>query len=246
QEATAIPEERIAFRVTRGALVDVHLNPSSSAGEDVARQMITTMSTLVVAIASFYFGTSSVQQAFSTTQAAGGGGSSTTSLALMEPQNTPRSLRRKDGGGWEHEPIRVRSVPLDAHVAGSVEGDVASSLAAVDDSGAYTYTPVEPAAAGVKVTFLVSGHKDVAPVTITYLVPGDAGGGSAAVPPEAVEPASAPPQPVVEQPVVEQPVVEQPVVELPVEPQPGEPQPEEPQPEEPQPDPGVGGGEPRP
>jgi hypothetical protein len=225
QDANAIPAERVAFRVTRGGLVDVHLNPASAAGEDVARQMITTMSTLVVAIASFYFGTSSVQQAFTTGSGDGGGGGSP-KLARVEPKNTPRVLRRRDDGGWEPETIRLRSVPPDARVEGSVEGDVASSLAAVDDSGAYTYAPVRPSPDGVTVSFLLAAHREVAAEKLSYLVPGGEGG--APPPPEGppdgaqqppaeqlavAQPAVA--QPVVEQPAVEQPAVEQPAVEQP-------------------------------
>lgn len=140
-----IAGEAVAFRVPRGTVVDVHLKPPAAAGEDMARQMLTTMSTLVVAIASFYFGSSSVQQALGGTA----GGSGSPSLTLLEPLFMPRTLRRKAQGGWEPETIRLRGSPPGARVKGSVEGDEASTLAAVDDSGKYTYTPTQPAPEGV-------------------------------------------------------------------------------------------------
>lgn len=238
QEAAAIPDERVAFRVTRDGVVDVHLNPASAAGEDVARQMITTMSTLVVAIAAFYFGTSSVQQAFATTGAgAGGSGSGSPSLVRLEPRNSPRALRRK-GDGWEPETVRLKSSPPDVWVEGSIEGDESSSLVAVDDSGAYTYTPVQPSPDGVTLRFRLAGHRDVTD-TLSYLVPGAGGGagggGGEDSPPAVDEPGGEQPvaeQPVIEQPVVEQPVVEQPVVELPVVEQPEVEQPVEEEPED--------------
>ena len=190
QEANEIPDERVAFRVVRDSGVDVHLNPSSAAGQDVARQMITTMSTLVVAIASFYFGTSAVQQAF-TTNTSGAAISSTFALKLLEPQNMPRDLRRKGNDGWEPEKIRVRSSPADAQVVGMVDGDVASSIVAVDDSGVYTYTPSQPSSGEVKLTFSLVDHKE-ATLTVAYQVPpkGDSPGhGSVASPDPAAGPA---------------------------------------------------------
>lgn len=211
QQAAEIPDERVAFRVTRGGVVDVHLHPASAAGEDVARQMITTMSTLVVAIAAFYFGTSAVQQAVTSTGAGSAGtGLASPSLTRLEPRNSPRALRRK-GDGWEPEAIRLKSSPADVWVEGSVEGDEATSLAAVDDSGAYTYTPVKPSPDGVTLKFRLAGHTDVRD-TVSYLVPG----AGTASPPPPVDDEPVVEQPVVEQPVVEQPVVEQPVVEQPV------------------------------
>ena len=68
--------------------VDVQLNPGSSAGDDVARQTITTMSTLVVAIAAFYFGTCAVQQVFTATSATAATGT-TDSLEVLAPKTIP-------------------------------------------------------------------------------------------------------------------------------------------------------------
>lgn len=65
QLAKLEPEEMAEARPAEGApdMFAVVLNKRNPAAEDLARQIVTTVATLVVAVASFYFGAKSVQQA---------------------------------------------------------------------------------------------------------------------------------------------------------------------------------------
>lgn len=214
EQAADIPRDRVAFLVPKGPLVDVHLNPSSG-GEDVARQMITTMSTLVVAISSFYFGTSSVQQALGSNS--GGTTTETPSLVLLAPQNLPRRLRRKGATGWEPETIKLRCTPAEARIDVSVEGDERGP-AATDDSGLYTYVPNQPRGAKVALKFFLTEHSEIVQ-TVTYEVPPDAppaetgaaAASTAAPPEEALPDETLPDETLPEEPLPEEPLPEKPL-----------------------------------
>lgn len=127
--------------------------PVSPVGEDIAKQIITTVSTLVVAISAFYFGTSAVTAA----QAAVAGG-----LAL-QVLITPTSARgrRKDGGeGWEPVELSVLTTPRGLDVTATVEGDATSSVTKVENEH-YRYQPTSDAKPVVRIRFALASRPDI-------------------------------------------------------------------------------------
>jgi hypothetical protein len=106
------------------------------AATDIAQQLLTTISTLVVAIAAFYFGTSSVQTALDQ------GGKRRIVLSSADP----RALRLRDPhdrSSWEPVRVTVRTNPEGLEVRGRIYGDPAGTLTRTG-SQEFTYTPSAP------------------------------------------------------------------------------------------------------
>jgi len=92
EEFNDIPKEEIGYiqRVQLGNETRLNVKRTterSKAGEDLANRIITTMSTLVVAIASFYFGSKSVSEAKALL----------TSVPLIRSNRSHRRGEKKDG-----------------------------------------------------------------------------------------------------------------------------------------------------
>jgi hypothetical protein len=87
-QADAIPGEQIRSKVAAGeGRFNLEVTrPHSEAGQDIAKQVVTTVSTLVVAIAAFYFGATSVQQAAGSTP---GLGSAPPKVSSISPSRGP-------------------------------------------------------------------------------------------------------------------------------------------------------------
>lgn len=127
--------------------------PRSPVGEDIAKQIITTVSTLVVAISAFYFGSSSVMAA----QGALAGGPA---LQVLITPTAPRARRRDGGQGWEPIDLSVITTPRGLDVTPSIEGDEASSLTKIDDEH-YRYQPTTNPQPVVRIRFALASRPDV-------------------------------------------------------------------------------------
>lgn len=123
---------------------------AKSAGVDVAKQLITTVATLAVSVAGFYFGTSSVAAA---ARAVGG---AQPSISLLGPQS-PQKLAKAAGTSLPN--ISVQPSPSDQALTWAVAGDDSTSLVQVQP-GIFEYR--RGAAAGDKVilTFGLANYPD--------------------------------------------------------------------------------------
>jgi hypothetical protein len=115
--------------------LDTTVTPAQA---DIAKQLITTVSTLVVAISAFYFGSNAVQQATNTVAGTKPAGSIRV-VGPSDPSITPQA-----GGSWVPAVLEFQVVtqPVQAQVLGTVGGDDASSLSNV--AGVWTYRPTSP------------------------------------------------------------------------------------------------------
>jgi hypothetical protein len=112
--------------------------PHGSAGVDIAKQLATTISTLVVAIASFYFGSSAVSQAAAVVRKR--------DLTVVEPVAFPVALS-KTGETWPSQTIRFRTDPAGEPVTGAiVEGDPSGSVT-YQSGDRFEYAPGAPTGA---------------------------------------------------------------------------------------------------
>ena len=97
----ATPEPVVqTYTVTR-------IDPAQVQGNDLAQQIITTISTLVVAVSAFYFGTSSVKSAVE----AVGAGATTADKGLRILRPKPPVLLRSTSEGWAPIKIEVEFHP---------------------------------------------------------------------------------------------------------------------------------------
>ena len=130
---------------TEAARFRVRVNiPQTQAGEDIGKQLITTVSTLVVAISAFYFGSNSVMAA----QSALSGGLMQHVIIAGDAVRRPK----KRNGTWEPVEITVLTVPKGLALRETVEGDDASTLTRRDDE-VYVYTPSAKAKEKVTLRF---------------------------------------------------------------------------------------------
>jgi hypothetical protein len=135
------PDLTPRFRVDRQLV-------QTQAGEDIGKQLITTISTLVVAISAFYFGSNSVLAA----QAAVTGG---VTFQVLIAGSGRRKVKR-----GTMTPIAVLTVPRSQPLNTSVVGDEASALRRIDDEN-YAYTPGKGAGATVTITFTLASRPEV-------------------------------------------------------------------------------------
>jgi hypothetical protein len=136
-------------------LYDVTLAaPKSTASDNFALQALTTVSTLAVAVASFYFGSQTTRAG---TQA-GAAAASGARILLSSP--SPMTLARRDGA-LEPLDIRLDINPASADVTGAiVAGDATGTLTRVGPRQ-FLYTPGEPSADFVALRFSLTEQPDV-------------------------------------------------------------------------------------
>jgi hypothetical protein len=100
------------------------------ASDDLARQLLTTVGTLVVALASFYFGSNTLAP-FTGTQAATAG-----SITIANP-TSPAMLQMKRDAGLSG--IQVTTVPPNQPIDWEIEGDIGGRLVQ-ESPGVFSYT----------------------------------------------------------------------------------------------------------
>jgi hypothetical protein len=120
------------FTVTR-------LDPGHQAGNDLAQQIITTISTLVVAVSAFYFGTSSVKSAAEVVGAGGALG-----LRITSPRS-PIKLKKGETGEYDIVEVSVQATPASQAIKGDVlSGDTGKMVQL--EPGVFRYAAKDPAA----------------------------------------------------------------------------------------------------
>jgi hypothetical protein len=116
------------------------IDPAQVQGNDLAQQIITTVSTLVVAVSAFYFGTSSVKAAV---EAVGSASSTDKGIRITRPK-PPVFMRRTDDG-WASVAIEVESVPSNQAIKGVIAtGDIDEGALIQDEPGLFSYGPGNP------------------------------------------------------------------------------------------------------
>jgi hypothetical protein len=125
--------------------------PPSEDAIKLAQQILTTLSTLVVAIASFYFGATSVAQAAGVT----GRGDAKPGIRVTDPPSFPVAFT-----GTSPVRVKIATTPADEPVNWEIEGDPGGEVVRVDPN-TYEYRPGQPAAAGVVVHCTLLNHPDV-------------------------------------------------------------------------------------
>lgn len=148
-EVQAIPSPEVVGRRERtvGAvmLFDVDRRiAGSESSEDIAKQLVTILGTLVVAVSAFYFGANSVQAASSAVAARRSTGSgSDGSVAIVSP-SPPRPLT-PDGTGFATYPVEVKTTPLGLAVTAHIIGDDEGLLSEPSPgTGKFVYEPSQP------------------------------------------------------------------------------------------------------
>lgn len=125
-ERDGIPADQISFALEReDGTFDVYLVANNQAGEDIAKQLLTTVSTLVVAIAAFYFGANSVQTAYRTGESHGGETVVGATTAAALGANAAASA----AAGAEAEDIRGGSAAAAGAKAAATGADAAAEAA---------------------------------------------------------------------------------------------------------------------
>jgi hypothetical protein len=113
---------------------------------DIAKQLVTTLSTLVVAVAAFYFGSKSVEAAAAAVGPAAGGRALTISPSKA-------IITAAAGGTWTPAKLDFKPFPYppNAMIQATVLGDDASTISAAN--GVWTYQPKQPSPGGVGINF---------------------------------------------------------------------------------------------
>lgn len=127
----------------------------SEASEDFAQQLLSTISTLVVAVAGFYFGAKAV------TAARGAEGLPT--IMLLSP--TDRATV-KPGGSLL---IRLSSDPGGLQITGRIEGDTGGKLEPIRYDE-FQYTAGAEASGEVKLYFSLAAHPGIAPIELPVTI----------------------------------------------------------------------------
>ena len=150
EQLNALPMEQIVSIKPSEAgegLFDVEQRVEKSrASEDFAKQVLTTVSTLVVAIAGFYFGTRAV--------AAARGVVEQPALRILRPDSP--ALMPEEG---EKLSVKIETTPEDEAVNWELEGDKEGSLVQVKPDQ-FEYIPGEPSDT-VTLKFRLRKHPDV-------------------------------------------------------------------------------------
>jgi hypothetical protein len=151
RQVRAIPGDQIqSIRSTgRGRnrrFTVMRILPQSEQSQDFALQVLTTVSTLVVAVSGFYFGQRAARR-------------------REDPSETP-TVRISPASGQKLSPggslnIRVRPRPANQAMTWTVTGDSDDSLVAVTATK-FRYTMGVAAQEKVTLTFALAGHPDVA------------------------------------------------------------------------------------
>jgi hypothetical protein len=106
----------------------------SEESKDLAQQLLATASTLVVAIAAFYFGAQSVSQAWR--RASNGGTGEPPDLQIVSPPGGQTTLLRNPDGTLRDLPITVKATPASEEVRGVVvDPEVAGTLEPTSSTG---------------------------------------------------------------------------------------------------------------
>ncbi len=158
-ELEQIPDEQIVRQVPSeedGATFDVvRLIPPSPASQDFAQQVGTTTSTLVVAVAGFYFGSRAVRAAQRHT---GGGTNGGPGLRLVTPNRLP--VRLPPGAGKRLQ-LRLSPTPKDEPIEVDVEGDAPESVEPLDKpEGAFAYTRAKETRRPVTIRFNLANEPE--------------------------------------------------------------------------------------
>lgn len=124
---------------------------SQAASGDVAKQLVTTVATLAVSVAGFYFGTSSVAAA---TRAVGRGHAS---LTIVNPVPAPPI---KKAQGTELSDIQVSAAPAEQSINWRIIGDLDGELIQTRP-GVFTYRRGSAPGDMVTLEFSLVGHPDV-------------------------------------------------------------------------------------
>jgi hypothetical protein len=109
------------------------------AAQDFGLQLLTTVSTLVVAVAGFYFGSQSVAQASKAARS----GQSASSLELLTPAPYTSLTEAGDPPTWQSVPITLAVSPGFVDLAPAIHGDPEGTIERTG-VGAYRYTPKSP------------------------------------------------------------------------------------------------------
>lgn len=125
----------------------------SEASEDFAQQILTTVATLVVAVAGFYFGTRAVTEAKEVV--------TRPTLRLLSP-SSPASL----GKNMTKLPIRLETKPAGLVIEGRVNGYLDESLKQIRYDEFEYQRPAEAPSGPVILTFSLLGYPDVTTQTL--------------------------------------------------------------------------------
>jgi hypothetical protein len=123
-----------------GRFIVERITGPTQTSQDLAKQLLTTLSTLVVAIAAFYFGSSSVAQALK--HGENGSSAGEPSLRITEPPTFPHTFQRSAGRLLPVK-MRIRTSPSDAAIQASFESDPDGGLVRTG-KGKYEYRPGSP------------------------------------------------------------------------------------------------------
>lgn len=154
------PESVVAIRIDDQATppkFDIKLTSGGGqTAQDVAKQTLTTVITLVVAIASFYFGSTAVAQAQRTTEAL-----KPASLRIVDPKVFPVSI---SGTQDSFDPVKITLVttPADEPVRWEIEGDDTGEMETLG-GGVFTYKPGAPQES-VKLTVTLMNFPEIGQV----------------------------------------------------------------------------------
>ena len=126
---------------------------------DLAQQLLATVSTLVVAVAAFYFGAQSVSQAWR--RASNGGAGEPPDLQIVSPSNG-RTPERGPDGTLPALPITVKATPAGEKVRGIVDPEGAGTLDPESSTeGSFVFKPAPNAPPGVtKIRFWLVNTPD--------------------------------------------------------------------------------------
>ena len=128
------------------------ISANQTASGDIAKQLVTTVATLAVSVAGFYFGTSSVAAA---TRAVSGGAQP--SLTVASPVPAPPMKKDK---GTELSDIRVIASPADQSINWRTIGDADGQLIQTSP-GTFTYRRGSSPGDVVVLEFSLVGNPDV-------------------------------------------------------------------------------------
>jgi len=136
----------------------------NQASDDIARQVVTTIGTLVVAIAAFSLGAKSVERAGTeATRAARLAARSNTEklgLHLLQPTLLPIPLTKNASGRWLPARFKMSRVPPNQRLSARLMGD-GTGLLTREEGGSFIYQPGNPEQGGA-VQFYLTEYPEVA------------------------------------------------------------------------------------
>jgi hypothetical protein len=118
--------------------------PGNDVADDVAKQLVTILGTLVVAVSAFYFGANSVQAANTAVNIRRGGRSAADGIIKIDSPK-PTSPLTPEGTGFAAYPVVVTTEPPGLAVTSHVIGDDAGRVTETEPgTGKFAYAPKEP------------------------------------------------------------------------------------------------------